>query len=150
MTDRPAFAERFSRLIADVHPGGRGPYTLAEVARALSAAGTHVSASYLSELRNGTKTAPTTKLVEALASFFHVSPAYFFDNDYAAAADADLLFLAKLRDGGAEKIAARAVDLSEESQNAVAQMISHLRKMEGLDEHGKGAGNGEHPNHSPG
>jgi len=129
------FNDRLARLFATVHPNGRGPYSLQEVAAAITAEGdVKMSASYLSQLRSGQKTNPSAAAVNALATFFHVDPKYFFDDDYASRMDRDLEMLVKLRDSGVRNIAARAADLSPTSRQTIESLIETLRKAEGLTE----------------
>ena len=129
------FNDRLARLFATVHPNGRGPYLLQEVAAAITAEGdVKMSASYLSQLRSGQKTNPSAAAVNALATFFHVDPKYFFDDDYASRMDRDLEMLVKLRDSGVRNIAARAADLSPTSRQTIESLIETLRKAEGLTE----------------
>jgi len=129
------FNDRLARLFATVHPNGRGPYLLQEVAAAITAEGdVKMSASYLSQLRSGQKTNPSAAAVNALATFFHVDTKYFFDDDYASRMDRDLEMLVKLRDSGVRNIAARAADLSPTSRQTIESLIETLRKAEGLTE----------------
>ena len=64
MTENAAanlIAKRLNHLLETVHPAGRGPYSLREVADAINeAAGTRLmSAAYLSQLRTGQRTEPS-------------------------------------------------------------------------------------------
>ncbi|MEH1124814.1 helix-turn-helix transcriptional regulator [Micromonospora sp. CPCC 206061] len=78
---RPTFAERLNQLFETVRPeGSKDPYGDREVARAIKRKGTDISHSYIGLLRRGEKTNPTMLLVQALADFFGVAPAYFFDD----------------------------------------------------------------------
>lgn len=78
---RPTFAARLNQLFETVRPqGSKGPYSDREVARAIKQKGTDISHSYIGLLRRGEKTNPTMLLVQALADFFGVAPAYFFDD----------------------------------------------------------------------
>ncbi len=129
------FNDRLAKLFDTVHPNGRGPYSLQEVAAAITDEGdVTMSASYLSQLRSGQKTNPSAAAVNALATFFHVDTKYFFDDDYASRMDRDLEMLVKLRDSGVRNIAARAADLSQTSRQTIESLIETLRKAEGLTE----------------
>lgn len=137
VTDPPpagrTLAEKLDHLFRTVHPRGRGPYGYAEVAKALEErGGPTVSATYIWQLRTGARANPTKRHLEALADFFGVSPAYFFDDAEAARIDARLLLLATLRDSGARQIAARLPGLSDTSIEVLADMVTHLRQLEGL------------------
>src|SRR4051794_22897931 len=75
-------AEKLNHLFATVHPPGRGEFMLDEVAEAISQQGeTSITAAYLSQMRRGQRTNPSKNVLEALARFFGVSPAYFFDDE---------------------------------------------------------------------
>ena len=71
------FAARLNRLFDTVYPPGRGPHTSAEVIAALKAEGITMSAPYLSQLRSGNRTNPSSATMAALANFFRIKPAYF-------------------------------------------------------------------------
>jgi transcriptional regulator with XRE-family HTH domain len=146
---RPAragnLARRLNHLFATVHPRDRGPYSNDEVARAIRTQGGDISKAYIAYLRNGTRDNPTMHHLEALATFFGVKPAYFFDDDVAAEVDSMLLRLVALReaglqlsewealrDAGITKIAARANGLSPRGLVAAAEILDQLRALEGL------------------
>lgn len=127
------FAERLNRLFEVVHPAGRGPHTVQEVAQAVNAEGlTQVSRPYLSQLRSGQKTNPSAATAAALARFFRVRTDYFFDDDYAAAIDRDLEMIGRLRDSGLQRTASRALDLSPDAQDTITSLVESLRRAEGL------------------
>ncbi len=127
------FAERLSHLFETVHPRGRGPHSLQEVAAAVNAEGVvTLSASYLSQLRSGQKTNPAANTVAALARFFKVSSEYFLNDEFADRMDRDLETLVKLRDAGVRSIVDRSFDLSPDSRDTVASLIESLRRAEGL------------------
>ncbi|MGH3803017.1 MAG: helix-turn-helix domain-containing protein, partial [Pseudonocardiaceae bacterium] len=110
----PTLAEKINRLFETVHPPERGPYSNAEVERALTQrkGGPTISANYLYQLRNGRKDNPTKRNLEALVSFFGVDPAYFFDDDAGRATFADLELLAALRSSAdVRQLALRAFEL---------------------------------------
>ncbi|SKU56720.1 ESX-1 secretion-associated regulator EspR [Mycobacteroides abscessus subsp. massiliense] len=130
------FSERLDHLMDTVYPAGRGPYTLAEIAEGLAEQGVTISLPYVSHLRNGTRTNPKPEIVTALATFFKVSPAYFYDDEYARKIDEDLSLLVRLRDAKVREIAERSHALSETSRQVIADMVNHLRKVEGIPESG--------------
>jgi transcriptional regulator with XRE-family HTH domain len=125
-------ADRLNRLFGTVHPPGRGPYSNEEVARAIRAEGGDISRAYLSYLRKGDRDNPTLQHLEALAKFFGVPAAYFFDDGVAAETDAQLEILAALRDGGVRSVALRVAGLSPKGLHAVSAMIEEVRALEGL------------------
>jgi transcriptional regulator with XRE-family HTH domain len=125
-------AIRLNHLFETVHPPGRGPYSNEEVARAIRAQGGDISRAYLSYLRNGERTNPTLQHLDALARFFGVTPAYFFNDDVAAEVSAELELAVALRDAGVRAVALRAAGLSPRGLHAVAAMIEEVRSLEGL------------------
>jgi hypothetical protein len=68
------FAARLNRLFDTVYPPGRGPHTSAEVIAALKSEGVTMSAPYLSQLRSGNRTNPSSATMAALANFSASSP----------------------------------------------------------------------------
>lgn len=126
------FAEKLDHLLLTVHPKGRKPYSMDEVAAAIAAKGyEHVSAGYIWALRRGERDNPTIKTVEALADFFGVPPGYFLDNDeeLVQRVDSQLGLLTKMRDAGIENLAMRAAELSPDSREAVARLIDAMAHM---------------------
>ncbi|MFE7115129.1 helix-turn-helix domain-containing protein [Streptomyces sp. NPDC057654] len=125
--------QRLNRLFDVVHPADRGPFSNMEVAARLGESGGEtVSATYLWQLRTGKRDNPTKRHLEALARFFGVPVAYFFDDDAAARIDQELATLRKMRDVRVEHIAMRTVGLSDRSMDAVVAMIDRVRELEGL------------------
>ncbi len=131
--DGRTLADKLDHLFRSVHPRGRGEYTYAEVAKAIEdRGGPTVSATYIWQLRKGRRDNPTKRHLEALADFFGVRPAYFFDDAEAERTDAQLDLLVALRDAGARQIAARAAGLSAGSIQSLREMVDRLRELEGL------------------
>ncbi len=128
-------AERIDYLFSAVHPRDRSEYTYREVANAIQErGGPSISASYIWQLRTGAKDNPTKKHLEALASFFGVSPAYFFDDAAAEKIEAQLALLTAMRDAGVRHVALRAAGLSKESLDVVRDLIERTRQLEGLED----------------
>jgi len=126
-------AEKIDRLFRTIHPRDREEYSFEEVASAIRGrGGPTVSATYLWQLRKGLRDNPTKKHLEALADFFGVSPAYFFDDDAARRIDAELDLLVALRDVSVRQIALRSFGLSPESLATIASMVERVRQLEGL------------------
>jgi transcriptional regulator with XRE-family HTH domain len=114
-----------------VRPAGRREYSLEEAALAIRRrGGPTISASYLWLLRTGRKANPTKRHLEALASFFGVPPAYFFDDALGARSAADLDLLATLRAAPLRRIAVAAAELSPAGQRAAALLVEHVRDLE--------------------
>lgn len=126
------FAARLNRLFEVVIPPGRGPHTSAEVIAALKAEGITMSAPYLSQLRSGNRTNPSTATMAALANFFRIKPAFFTDDDYHAKLDHELSWLASIRNEGVRRIATQTVGLSVQAQEDVLARIDELRRKEQL------------------
>jgi transcriptional regulator with XRE-family HTH domain len=129
-------SEKLDHLFRTVHPADRGEYSHQEVADGVHRlGGPTISASYVWQLRRGDRDNPTMRHLEALAAFFGVPPAYFFDEDEAAAQAirSELELLAALRDAGVRRIALRAVGLPPKSLLSVEQMIDLVRGLSGLD-----------------
>ena len=125
-------AGKIDHLFAVVRPP-KGEYTHEEVATAIrDAGGPTVSATYIWQLRKGLRDNPTKKHLEALSSFFGVSPACFLDDQAAARVDGELALLSAIRDASVRQIALRASGLSTESLETIAEMIERVRKLEGL------------------
>jgi transcriptional regulator with XRE-family HTH domain len=127
-------AKKLDHLMRTVHPAGRGPYSYAEVAKAIGERGGQISATYIWQLRTGVKDNPTLAHLKALADFFGVRPSYFLDDDESERIDAGLERLLTLRDAGARKIAARLPGLSEDSLGAIDELTGVLRRLEGLSD----------------
>lgn len=125
-------AEKVDHLFRTVRPA-KGEYSYEAVASAIrDAGGPTISAAYVWMLRKGQRDNPTMKHLEALASFFGVPAAYFFDDAVAAQVDEQLSLVAALRDSAVRKMALRASGLSSESLGTIADMIERVRTLEGL------------------
>lgn len=129
---RRTIAEKLEHLFRTV-PGPRGEYSLDDVAAGIrERGGPTISASYIWQLRKGVKDNPTKKHMEALADFFGVPAAYFFDDGAASRIEAELDMLAALRDAGVRGVALRAAGLSPRSLAAIKTIIESAREVEGL------------------
>jgi len=114
---------------------GREEYSLEEAAQAIRRrGGPTISASYLWLLRTGRKTNPTKRHLEALAAFFGVPPAYFFDDPLSSRVDADLDLMEALRSEPVRRIAIAAAGLSPGGRRSVEMLIEHIRQIEQGDE----------------
>ncbi|MCW2686428.1 MAG: Helix-turn-helix protein [Mycobacterium sp.] len=130
----PTFAARLNRLFNTVYPPGRGPHTSAEVVAELRAEGViTMSAPYLSQLRSGTRANPSTVTMTALAQFFRIKPAYFFDEGAYQELERELTWLAISHDEGVRRIAMRAAGLSAASQEEIVRTADALRTSSDLD-----------------
>jgi transcriptional regulator with XRE-family HTH domain len=130
----PTLAAKIDRLFR-AGRGGRGEHGYTEVASAIRRrGGPTVSHTYLWQLRRGLRDNPTKRHLEALADFFGVPPAYFFDDAAAARVEAELELLAAMRDEGVRHLAARAHGLSPASLAAITDMVELARRVEQLNE----------------
>jgi transcriptional regulator with XRE-family HTH domain len=127
------FSARLNRLFDTVYPPGRGPHTSAEVIAALKAEGITMSAPYLSQLRSGNRTNPSSATMAALANFFRIKAAYFTDDDYYEKLDKELSWLSTMRDDGVRRIAVRTIGLSPQAQQNIVERADELRRAEKLD-----------------
>jgi transcriptional regulator with XRE-family HTH domain len=126
-------AAKVDHLFRTVRPRNGKEYSFEEVAETLRAGGgPTISATYLWQLRKGLRDNPTRRHLEALAGFFGVPPAYFFDASTTSQVDAELALLAALRDASVRQIALRASGLSPKSLGAITEMVERAREIEGL------------------
>ncbi|WP_205862675.1 helix-turn-helix domain-containing protein [Planosporangium thailandense] len=133
-------AQRIDKLFKTVQPKGR-EYTYDEVAHGCEAVAGTFSRTYVWQLRTGQRDNPTKRHLEALAAFFGVPVAYFFDDDTAARVDSQLELAVALRDAAVRDIALRAMRMDEATRRSVAQIvreIGHIRE-------GNNRGNSDQP-----
>ncbi|MEV1088946.1 XRE family transcriptional regulator [Streptomyces microflavus] len=124
---------RLNRLFDTVHPPDRGPFSNAEVAELMEKRGLgKLSAQYLWLLRTGQRDNPTKRHLEALAGFFGVDPAYWFDDAVAEKTVQELELLALLRDAKIKNVLLRLSDVSADGKDAVLGIVESVRKSEGL------------------
>ncbi|WP_414637547.1 helix-turn-helix domain-containing protein [Amycolatopsis sp.] len=126
-------ADRLDYLFRTVRESGRREYSNEEVSAAIARdQNVSISASYLWYLRTGQRDNPTFKHLNALATFFGVPPAYFFDDSAVAQVEAELALLAAMSDAGVRDVALRASGLSAKSLGAINDVIDRVRELEGL------------------
>ncbi len=131
--DPASLAWKLNRLFETIHPAGRDEYSPEEVARAINESGKgSISPAYIYMLRKGQRDNPTKRHLELLASFFGVTPAYFFDEEAARRIEQQLDLLAAFRDGEVRRLAARASGLSPASLTGILKMVDAARAIEGL------------------
>lgn len=131
-------AERIDRLFrTHLSPRGR-EYSYREVAAAISRGdgarrdGETISAAYIWGLRTGVKDNPTMKHLQALARFFQVSPAYFFEEELTEFPETEVRLLAAARRETLRRLAVTLLGLSDESLNALLNLACRMRCLEGL------------------
>ncbi|MFG2349563.1 XRE family transcriptional regulator [Streptomyces phaeochromogenes] len=126
-------SDRLNHLFEVVHPPGRGPYTNPEVVDLMAERGLEPpTATYLWMLRKGRRDNPTKRHLEALASFFGVPAAYWFDDEVAEKTAQELELLQLLRDSKIKNVLLRLSDVSADGKEAVLGLVDGVRKMEGL------------------
>ncbi|WP_314175804.1 XRE family transcriptional regulator [Streptomyces winkii] len=132
---RGALATKLDHLFSAVRPADGDEFTYDEVAEAIKAqGGPTISSTYLWQLRKGLRDNPTKRHLEALATFFGIPAAYFFDDAQAERIDAELALLSALREAPVRHIALRARGLSPKSLEAISDMVDRVRELEGLPE----------------
>lgn len=118
----PTLADKINRLFDQVRKSNGRPYSSAEVADWCEKhTGESFSRAYMSYLRKGQRSNPTHQHLAALAAFFDVSPAYFFDDERSEQISAQLDLAVALRQGDVRAVALR--DLAEQL-NATAGRMS--------------------------
>jgi len=76
-----SLAAKLDHLFGTVRRRNGQEFSYEEVAATISSGGVVISQSYIWQLRKGKRDNPTFKHLQALADFFGVPPAYFFDDD---------------------------------------------------------------------
>jgi transcriptional regulator with XRE-family HTH domain len=125
-------AEKVDLLFRTVHPANRGPYSLQEVADGIEKiTGEKVSHNTLWKLRTGKSDNPTKRVLEGMAKFFKVNPAYFFQEEASEEIGQQIEILSALRDTGIRGTQLRAFfELSPEGQEMVADLITKAAQIE--------------------
>lgn len=129
-------ADRLNWLFHTVLTSSGSKHTNKEVAEfCAKRTGDPFSPEYVSQLRRGQRVNPTKRNLEALAAFFDVSPAYFFDDEQSEQIRAQIDLAAALRDGDVRALALRdltttlrdnAGRLNAEDLHLVADMVRSL------------------------
>ncbi|GAA0956304.1 helix-turn-helix domain-containing protein [Actinocorallia libanotica] len=130
--DKSDLAEKIDLLFKTVHPADRGPYSLQEAADGIERlTGEKVSHNTLWKLRTGKSDNPTKRVLEGLAKFFGVSPAYFFQENISEEIRHQIELLSILRDTGVRGAQLRTFfELSPEGQEMVAELITKAARIE--------------------
>lgn len=132
-TGSAGLAAKLDRLFTTMRPSPDREYTHDEVAQAIgTGGGPTISATYVWQLRTGRRDNPTKRHLEALAGFFGVAPAYFFDDERAGEIERQLALVAAMRDAGVRSVALRASGLSQQSIDALLLMVERVRQLEGV------------------
>ncbi|MEV0845483.1 helix-turn-helix transcriptional regulator [Streptomyces sp. NPDC049954] len=129
-------ASRLNQLFSTVRSEAGREYSNEQVAAAIRLKGVTISQSYIWQLRKGTKTNPTLRHLEALADFFGVPAAYFFDNETGDRVGEQLKRLAEAHpvQGSAPSdvrlMAMRAGELSDERRRQVMDLLDVVYRLE--------------------
>lgn len=124
-----AFAEQLNSLFAQ----SRHRTTNMMVAQALAEQGCTLSAPYLSQLRNGVRTRPADRYVQALARYFDVPLSHFYDAPFERDPQSTLTQDLKLIDSVADPVVRRllrtAHGLTPASMDILVQFENHLNNL---------------------
>ncbi|WP_051864728.1 helix-turn-helix domain-containing protein [Streptosporangium roseum] len=124
-------SDRIDHLFQVVRRPNGEQHSHEEVAKACrESTGETFSATYLWQLRTGRRDNPTKRHLEALAAFFQVPPAYFFDDEQGAVIAKELELLGALRNSAVRDVVLRAVNLSEEGLGTIADIIDAIGRRE--------------------
>jgi transcriptional regulator with XRE-family HTH domain len=138
---RANLADKINHLFATVRPRGSGQreFSNEQVAAEIgSTSGVSISQSYIWQLRKGKKDNPTLKHLQALADFFGVPAAYFFDDEVTARVNQQLKMLQEeqaRRELNADHeqvalMAMRAGELSSERRRQVMDLLDVVYRLE--------------------
>ncbi|WP_269859369.1 helix-turn-helix domain-containing protein [Streptomyces sp. RPT161] len=131
-------ADKLNYLFAATKsPAGR-EYSNEHVAAAIRNTGVMISQSYIWQLRKSKKTNPTLSHLQALADFFSVPVAYFFDDQTADRVTKKLALLEAeisrfdriMGDGQVQLIAMRAAQLSQARRQQVMDLLEVVYRLE--------------------
>lgn len=126
---RRTLAEQLDTLFKTVQPLQR-EFTYEEVARGCTDAGQGTfSKTYVWQLRTGQRENPTKRHLEALATFFGVPPAYFFDEGVATRVDSQLALATALRDAGVRDVALRMMRMDNTSRQSIVRIVQEVMQV---------------------
>ncbi|MGW2812622.1 helix-turn-helix domain-containing protein [Streptomyces sp. NPDC001415] len=137
-----SLADKLNRLFESIRPPDGHEYSNEQVADGISRQGlTTISQSYVWQLRKGKKTNPTISHLQALADFFGVPVAYFFDDEAAGEVEGKLKALeaqqAQMKEamggGDVKLMAMRAGELSPERRKQVMDLLDVVYKLEQVE-----------------
>lgn len=106
----------------------RGHSSLSLPGRAFRPGPTRSPASTWSTSSQTSSPGPGAHL-EALAAFFGVPAAYFFDDDTAARVDSQLALATALRDAGVRNAALRISTLDDASRQSILRIVQEVTQM---------------------
>lgn len=130
MSEKRSIAEKLRHLYETVHPPDRGPYSYREVAEGIADHTGAMTAQYIGQLMSGKVPHPKVHYLEALAEFYGVPPAYFFDDDVAGRVDDQLSQVTAWRDEQVREIAERFAELNSRDRSTVSNLIENLNSYD--------------------
>ncbi|MCG0285369.1 helix-turn-helix domain-containing protein [Streptomyces sp. PSAA01] len=130
-------ADKINNLFQAITDDGR-EHSNEYVAQAISKTGITISQSYIWQLRKGKKDNPTMRHLQALANFFGVPVAYFFDDAVAGEVDGKLAQMAAeqasvneaFENGDIKLMAMRAGELSDKGRKQVMDLLDVVYRLE--------------------
>ncbi|MCM6778427.1 bifunctional adenosylcobinamide kinase/adenosylcobinamide-phosphate guanylyltransferase [Nocardia sp. CDC159] len=131
MTDAAAkpLAAKIEYLFQTVQPLGR-EYSLQEVADGCRAiGGASFSKAYVWSLRTGHRDNPTMRHLEALAAFFGVPVAYFFDDEAAERVETQLALATALHNADIRAVALRMTKLSNLDRKSLIRIVDEIQRI---------------------
>lgn len=128
------FAERLRTLVSSVHAPDERPFTQMEIVAGIRELGGEISQQYLSELLRGVSSDPSERIVDYLAKFFGVSPAYFVDDTEYQRTNDYIDLVRRLGDSEVLAVSARAIDLPTEAIERISRAVEEERRRAGLDD----------------
>lgn len=125
----PSLSDKLKFLFATVRRPDKRKHTQEEVAAFIAdRTGLKADRGYISALVTGARDNPSKKVLEALADFFDVSPAYFFDDSKSKAIMQQMELAVALRDGGAREVAARELlELDPDDVPMITEVMRSVR-----------------------
>ncbi|WP_413115932.1 helix-turn-helix domain-containing protein [Streptomyces sp. CY1] len=135
-------ADKINKLFQAITDDGR-EHSNEYVAQAISKTGITISQSYIWQLRKGKKDNPTMRHLQALANFFGVPVAYFFDDTVAGEVDGKLAQMAAeqasvneaFENGDIKLMAMRAGELSDKGRKQVMDLLDVVYRLEQAEHH---------------
>jgi transcriptional regulator with XRE-family HTH domain len=114
-------ANRIDKLFKTIRRPNGAEHSNEEVARACG-----FSKQYMGQLRRGESTNPTYQNLAALAEFFQVEVAYFFDSERSKKIQDDLELASAIRDANVSALALRAASLTAADREKVLAFMRSL------------------------
>ena len=150
MVEQRSLADKLNHLFTSVTPRGGQEYSNEQVAAAIAAKGNvTISQSYIWQLRKSKKDNPTLKHLQALADFFGVPAAYFFNEQVADRVNQQLQDLKTEQErlnsiagsSDVRMMAMRAGELSPRGRRQVMDLLDvvyRLEQVQRLDQRSRG------------